>query len=118
MSITPGQWEMTMQFTEFDMPGLPEEARGMMEQQMGQQRTITSCVTPEEAANPERGFFENENDDCSYTDFSVGNGRILIAGTCSPGDGMEGTMRMEGTYTPTSYDMTMNMDMQAGPRAT
>lgn len=116
ISITPGQWETTVQLTEFDMPQMPEEARGMMQQQMGRARANTSCITPEEAANPEANTFGDNNDDCTYTDFTMSGGTILIAGSCQA-QGMPGamTMRMEGSYTPTSYDMTMNMNMDAGP---
>ncbi|MGP1352681.1 MAG: DUF3617 domain-containing protein [Parasphingopyxis sp.] len=116
VSITPGQWEATVQLTEFDMPDMPEEMRGMMQEQMGQAQTSTSCITEEEAANPEANMFGDENDDCTYTDFDMSGGTILIAGTCQA-EGMPGgmTMRMEGSYTETSYDMTMNMDMDTGP---
>jgi len=116
ISITPGQWETTVQLTEFDMPQMPEEARGMMQQQMGRAQTNTSCITPEEAADPEANMFGDGNDDCTYTDFTMSGGTILIAGSCQA-QGMPGamTMRMEGSYTPTSYDMTMNMDMESGP---
>lgn len=116
INITPGQWENTVQFTEFDIPNMPEEARGMMQQQMGQSRTDTSCITPEEAADPEASMFDDQNDDCSYTDFNMSNGNILIAGSCTP-EGMGGsmTMRMEGSYSATEYDMTMSMNAEGGP---
>lgn len=116
ISITPGQWESTVQLTEFDMPQMPEEARAMMQQQMGTAHTSTSCITPEEAANPEANMFGDNNDDCTYTDFTMSGGNILIAGSCQT-QGMPGatSMRMEGSYTPTSYDMTMNMNMESGP---
>jgi Protein of unknown function (DUF3617) len=116
ISITPGQWEATVQLTEFDMPQMPEEARNMMQQQMGRAQTNTSCITPEEAANPEANMFGDNNDNCTYTDFTMSGGTILIAGSCQ-GPGMPGatTMRMEGSYTPTSYDMVMNMSMESGP---
>ena len=114
-NITPGQWEATVQLTEFDMPDMPEEMRGMMQEQMGQARTSTSCITPEEAAAPEANMF-GEDDDCTYSEFDMSGGTILIAGSCQS-EGMPGamTMRMEGSYTPTTYDMTMNMTMDSGP---
>jgi len=116
MNITPGQWEATVQLTEFDIPQMPEEVRGMMQEQMGQAQTNTSCITPEEAANPEANMFGDGNDDCTYSDFNMSGGTILIAGSCQA-PGMPGamTMRMEGSYTSTTYDMTMNMNMDTGP---
>lgn len=116
VNITPGQWESTVQLTEFDMPQMPEEARGMMQEQMGRAQTNTSCITPEEAANPEANMFGDSNENCTYTDFTMSGGTILIAGSCqAPGMPGATTMRMEGSYTPTSYDMTMNMSMESGP---
>ncbi|QLC25837.1 DUF3617 domain-containing protein [Parasphingopyxis algicola] len=114
-NITPGQWEATVQLTEFDMPDMPEDMRGMMQEQMGRAQTNTSCITPEEAAAPEANMF-GDGDDCTYSEFDMSGGTILIAGTCQS-EGMPGamTMRMEGSYTPTSYDMTMNMNMDGGP---
>lgn len=115
VSITPGQWEASVQLTEFEIPQMPESARGMMREQMGQTRTSTSCITPEQATDPEASMF-GEDDDCSYSDFNMSGGTILIAGSCQS-RGMPGAMnmRMEGSYTSTSYDMTMNMSMDSGP---
>ncbi len=117
ISITPGQWETTVQLTEFEMTGMPEEAREMMRRQMGQSRTSTSCITPEEAANPQATMFGgDENDSCTYNDFTMSGGTMLIDATCRP-EGTDGTMtmRMEGTYTAARYDMTINMTMPEGP---
>lgn len=113
-NITPGRWEATVQLTEFDMPDMPEEMRGMMQEQMGQAQTSTSCITPEEAEAPQAAMF-GDNDDCTYSEFDMSGGTILIAGTCQS-EGMPGamTMRMEGSYTPTTYDMTMNMSGDTG----
>ncbi|MGP1283379.1 MAG: DUF3617 domain-containing protein [Parasphingopyxis sp.] len=116
LSITPGQWEATVQLTEFDMPQMPEEARAVMQEQMGRTQTSTSCITPEQAADPQASMFGDSNDDCTYTEFDMSGGTMLVAGTCRS-EGMPGavSMRMEGRYTPTSYEMTMNMDMDGGP---
>ncbi len=117
INITPGQWEATVQLTEFDMPEMPEEMRGMMQEQMGETQTSASCITPEQAADPEGNMFGGEeNDNCTYNEFNMSGGRMLIDATCQP-EGAPGTMtmRMEGNYSATSYDLTMNMSMEQGP---
>lgn len=117
LSITPGQWEATVQLTEFDFPQMPEQVRGMMREQMGQPQTSRSCITPEEAADPEGSMFgQNAENGCTYSEFSMSGGNMLIEATCRPA-GSPGTMnmRMEGTYTATSYNMNMAMNMDAGP---
>ncbi len=117
IQLVPGTWEATVQLTEFDMPQMPPEARDMMQQQMGRTQTSTSCITPEQAANPEAEFFANQDDnDCSYSEFDMSGGNILIAASCQP-EGMGGAMnmRMEGSYSPSEYDMTMTMDTDTGP---
>jgi hypothetical protein len=117
ISITPGDWEATIQLTEFDMPQMPEEARVVMREQMGRAQTSNSCITREEAENPQANMFgNNDESNCTYSEFDMSGGNMLIAATCSPeGMGGEMSMRMEGSYTPTSYEMTMTMDVDSSP---
>jgi hypothetical protein len=116
INITPGQWENTVQLTEFDVPDMPDEMRAMVEEEMGRARTTTSCITPEEASNPEANMFGGEDEeDCTYSEFTMSNGTILIAGSCDPVGGGATAMRMEGNYTATSYNMNMNVEADAGP---
>lgn len=117
LRLEPGQWEATVQLTEFEMEGMPEEMRGAMREQMGQPQTSTTCITPEQAANPQAEMFGDDgNDDCTYSEFNMSGGNMLIAASCQSGDmPAPMNMRMEGSYTPTSYEMTMNMDMAEGP---
>lgn len=117
--MQPGEWETTAQLTEFDMEGMPAEAGAAMREQMGQPQTTSSCITPEQASNPQGDMFAaDENDECTYREFSMSGGRLLLDATCQP-EGMEGsmTLHMEGSYTPTSYALTMNMtsDTPSGP---
>lgn len=117
VTMQPGEWETTVQLTEFDVEDMPPEARATMQEQMGQPQTSSSCITPEQASNPQGSMFAaDENEDCTYNEFDMSGGALLIDATCQP-EGMEGsmTMHMEGRYTPTSYSLTMNMTTEAGP---
>lgn len=115
--MEPGEWEVTTQLTQIDAPGMPEAAREMMREQMGRSTTYNHCITPEQANNPEAEMFGGEdNQDCTYSEFNMSGGNMLIEASCRP-EGMEGemTMRMEGSYSPTEYDMTMNMTTTGTP---
>ncbi|MCA1749361.1 MAG: DUF3617 domain-containing protein [Parasphingopyxis sp.] len=115
--MEPGEWEVTTRLTEIDSPGMPEAAREMMREQMGRSTTYNHCITPEQAANPEGEMFGGEDEqNCTYSEFTMSGGNILVEATCQPeGMGGEMTMRMEGSYTPREYDMTMGMTTTGTP---
>ena len=114
--LNPGQWEMTMQFTEIDAPGVPEGQREMMRNMLGTAHTSRQCLTEADVANPEADMFGGaEEQNCNYTDFNMSGGTILIAGTCGGDSGSSSTMRMDGTYSPTEYDMTLETTVAGLP---
>jgi hypothetical protein len=112
----PGRWEVQMQIKSFDIPGIPDQMKGMMQKEMGKQRTVATCLTPEEAAKPKGEFFQPGNDDCTYKTFSMEGGRIEAAMTCTE-QGMKQDMRMQGTYSEDAYDIAIqtNGEMEGKP---
>lgn len=112
MKLKPGRWELTMNFAKFEVEGMPLEAQKAMEQMMGKGRTYASCLTKEEAEKPDGSFFGQEGTDCRYDTFTMGGGKVDATMTCK-GQGADGTaeakMKLAGTYSPDSYDMTMDM---------
>lgn len=115
--IEPGEWEVTTQLTEIDAPGMPEAAQEMMREQMGRTTTYNHCITPEQAADPEAQMFGGDDQqNCTYSEFDMSGGNMLIEASCQP-EGMQGemTMRMEGAYSPSEYDMTMRMTTSGTP---
>ncbi|NLR72898.1 DUF3617 domain-containing protein [Novosphingobium sp. ERN07] len=113
MKLQPGRWELTMNFKKFDVEGMPPEAKQAMQQMMGQSRTFASCLTKEEAEKPDGSFFGQQGEDCRYDSFTMGDGKIDATMTCKGSGSDVGTsakMKMAGTYSADSYDMTMNMD--------
>lgn len=104
----PGQWETRVAIARMDLPGLPPEAQKMMQQSLGKPRTVSSCLTPEQAARPDSKFFGQADKACTYDHFTMGDGRIDATITCTTPAGRQ-TMTMAGTYAPDSYDATMQM---------
>ncbi|MBC7986664.1 MAG: DUF3617 domain-containing protein [Sphingomonadaceae bacterium] len=116
VTMRPGEWEVTARLTEFDAEGMPPEARAMMDEQMGEPQVTSSCVTPEQARNPQGNMFSGEDgENCTYSEFSMSGGQLLIDGSCQS-EGMEGsmTLHMEGTYTPTSYALDSTIAIEGG----
>ena len=119
-SIQPGQWETTTRMTEVEAPGMPEAALAQMRAQLANQtQTQSSCITPEQAANPTGGLLSgSDSSGCQFGDSTFSGGRIAINGTC-PGPGGPGSMRltMEGSYTATTMEGTVTTQMSAPPGA-
>ncbi|PEQ14480.1 hypothetical protein B2G71_02530 [Novosphingobium sp. PC22D] len=105
----PGRWDVQMQMRKFDMPGMPDQMKGMMQQQMGKMRTSSTCLTPEEASRPKGDFFQPGSENCKYEHFSMDGGKIDAAMTCQE-QGVAQNMRMRGTYSEEAYAITINAD--------
>lgn len=112
MKLNPGRWELTMNFAKFEIEGMPPEAKKAMEQMLGKGRTYSNCLTKEEAEKPDGSFFGQEGANCRYDTFKMGGGKVDATMTCK-GEGPEGTtearMKLAGTYSADTYDMTMDM---------
>lgn len=109
INMRAGQWEHTVQFTELDMPGVPENMQGMVKQQMGSGITTTSCMTEEEANRPDADFFGGEgNDDCTYEEFDRSGNKLTLRMTCDAGDGGTAKVAMDGEFNAESFTLTMD----------
>ena len=114
MKIQPGQWEATNEIISVSAPGVPPEA---LEQMIGQTSTVSNCITPEQAAQPNANFLAvQKTSDCTYQDWSMDDGRMSGTMTCTGGQ-LPGTMtmKMDGTYSDEAYDMTMDMETAGLP---
>lgn len=109
----PGQYRVTMDVLEVNIPGAPEGTVSMMRNMMGGQ-THTYCLRPEDVDN---GFEEmarqGQEGDCNFQRFDVDGGRFDAQMTCKDSGQGAMTMTMTGQGTPTSseVDMTMNGNM-------
>lgn len=117
VSLQPGQWESTVQFTTIDMPGAPPGAAEAMRAMLGQPQTRSSCMSAEEAANPSSRFAAPEvgNAGCQFEPNGFANGTINVRGTCTSAERGNLQMTMTGNYTATTMEATINQTMTAPP---
>ncbi len=115
--VSPGRWEATMKIIDISMPGAPA---GMAEQMKGKMpsKAVASCLTPEEAKAPKGNFFGGQRD-CTYDHFTMANGKLDAKMVCTA-QGQTRTMVMNGSYSPDTYQMTVESTgnaEQKGPMA-
>ena len=120
VSLQPGQWETTTRLTSIEAPGMPAPMLAQMRTQMGQPQTQSSCITPEQAANP-AGAIVNPGPGgpaCQFSESTFAGGVINVRGTC-PGQGGQGAVQMslQGSYTATTMEGTMSTAVQGGPQS-
>ena len=115
LTIQPGAWEITMEMRAAPGSGMPAGVR-MPEIPPS---TIRSCVTPQQVARANASFLNgggHSGMDCDYSRVSIGGGRIQGTSTCSR-EGMQATVVMDGSFTPTSYDIRQQMQTNMHGRA-
>ncbi|MEM8697237.1 MAG: DUF3617 domain-containing protein [Pseudomonadota bacterium] len=117
--LQAGEWTMTTEMTEIEVPGMPEEMVEQMRAQMGEQsESTTRCITEEEAADPGANLFapEDASQDCDFGESTVEGGVINIQGSCEAPNGQgNATMAIEGTYTPTTMEAELSVNVEGGP---
>jgi Protein of unknown function (DUF3617) len=104
VSLQPGQWETTVQFSSIEVPGVPEAQLAPMRAMMGQPQSHSECMTPEQAANPAGNMLNpgGSGQNCQFTENTFSGGTIRVHGTCQqPGRG-NAQMTLDGTYTATT----------------
>ncbi|WP_461496265.1 DUF3617 domain-containing protein [Pyruvatibacter sp.] len=107
--LRAGEWENTIEFTEFDIPGVPAAMKDMIAGQMGQSITTTSCITQEEADQPDADFFGGEkNENCSYEEYDRSGDSLTLRMTCATDGGGTATIAMDGEFGEESFTLTMD----------
>lgn len=111
--IRPGKWMSTVSIEDVSLPGMPADTAERMRSMLSQTRSVESCLTPEQARQPNANFFSG-NDQCRYDTFTMTGGKIDAVMRCEH-QGTTQVMEMEGTYSPTSYEMHMRSVTEGGP---
>jgi uncharacterized protein DUF3617 len=112
--LQPGQWEMAVQLKSLEMPGAPPEAVAQIRSALSQAQPNRDCLTPEQARNPlaemRQLVAQGRAANCRFTDEVFGGGVIRIRATCQGpgGQGSGGTVSMEGSFTATTLQATLN----------
>lgn len=114
-AIEPGKWEATSRMTDIQLPpGMPPQAADMVRQIMGGDgQTSQTCMTLDDLGNSPRRMFDETNGECQLSDVEVSGGNIHAVAQCVNDDGAM-NMTMDGTYTATTYEMTMLMQGDMG----
>lgn len=105
--LTPGQWELTSTTRSVSGDNVTAEMRSQM---VGRTAAIDACIPADEAARPDANFFAGgSTNECKYTDHDWKNGKLSATIACNATPGAI-TMRMRGTYDPTTLvaDATMS----------
>ena len=113
VSLQPGMWETTIQFTSIDVPGAPPAELAAMRAMMGRPQVHSECMTPAEAANPAQRMMNpsSNGNACQFSDSTFAAGTIRVHGSCqAPGRGTSQTS-MEGSYTATTMQATLSSEM-------
>lgn len=114
ITINPGQWVVTTTVEDMSIPGLPPEVAAKMKENTGKPRSLTTCVTPEQAKRPKEEFFAGDmGGQCRYNHFKMGGGRIDMDMTCAA-QGMSNSIKMTGTYGTDAYAMKMDSSSKGG----
>lgn len=111
--VNPGKWQQTVTLLEVDAPGMPPEARQMMQKAMDQAQVHEVCLTPEQAKSPKEDFFTGADQNCRYEHFNWGDGKIDLKLNCKHPNATQ-TMAMVGSYQPDNYTMTMAVTNEGG----
>jgi hypothetical protein len=107
LTIQPGEWEITMEMRTTQATGMPA---GMTMPQIPP-TTARSCVTPEQVSRANANFLSGSGHAgmaCDYSGVTVAGGRIQGTSSCRR-EGIEARVVMDGSFTPTSYDIVQQM---------
>ncbi len=117
-TIQPGQWEMTTRFTTVEAPGMPPAALQAMQTQAGEPHASSTCITPEQAANPAGDIMKGGagGGACQAGESTFAGGNISVHMTCSGPGGGSMNMAWEGHYTATTMEGQFTTEMQGGPQ--
>jgi hypothetical protein len=109
-SFQPGQWETIVQITRMEIPNMPQGAAPPTMPPT----TVRSCLTEEQARQPSANFLtgSGENGGCTSENFTMAGGRISGTVQCNS-QGTQVRSTMDGRYSPTTYELTMQSQTQA-----
>lgn len=113
--LNPGNWKSTVKI-DFEVPGAPLEKQAMIKQQvammMGDGRSSETCMTPEQAKEGVRAFFERgQPGACKLDSFTRGNGKMNGVIKCSGSPMGSGQIKMNGTYDADNVNMTTSAEI-------
>lgn len=110
-----GLWKNTVEVVKFEVPGMTDDMRKTLTDQMTSATATETCLTPEQVANEDlASALSSQNGQCNFTRKEVTGGRIDVAGTCDSA-GRKVEMALKGTVAPTRSDVTVTTVTEAVP---
>jgi hypothetical protein len=80
-----------------------------------QNTSFEYCLTEEEAKKPGGKVFTGKNDkNCRYDSFNMSGGKIDAVMRCQGETGGAMTLKVNGSYSPDSYDSRAEMHVEGG----
>ncbi len=114
--MTAGQYEMSMNFTEVDIPGMPDSVKGMMTERMAKGFTVKHCITEEQAKDPGAEMFgQKEDSGCKMESLNRSGNNMKAKMSCDQPGGIKMTMDMDGDFSSNGYTMQINQQMSGVP---
>jgi hypothetical protein len=115
----PGMWETKAKITQLQLTGAPAEIQARANSQVGQERSTSECLTPEQARDPLAQMrrmmaAQGATQNCTFSDQVFSGGTINIRGRCPAAGGGSAEIALTGTFTETTMTATMNVTAQ-GP---
>lgn len=115
LKLQPGLWSVKTDITKLDMPGAGDpqiaNAIGAMMKKR-QSVAVTHCLTEAEAANPSTKMFGGRDGaQCRRDTLVMEGGQLKSAITCTRGKEGSLTVTAAGSYSPTGYVLTSEMNM-------
>ncbi len=98
LGLQPGRWETKMVVLDRKMSGMPAGVTLPKAEPI----TVTTCMTPEQAAKGPGDLLKQANADCTVNSSTYAGGKIAVDMNCKLPTGMTMAMKTDGTYTPTS----------------
>lgn len=116
--LQAGEWTMTSEIIEIELPGMPEEMVAQMREGANEQGPNINCLSEEDVANPVEGMFANSEmgDDCDFGDSAFEGGVINVNATCQGAEGQGiATLSVQGIYTATTMAAELSVNVEGGP---
>lgn len=110
----PGLWETKTNFTEIDMPAISERKKAKMLEKISEGFSSTSCLSPEDAKQPDADFFGGEgSENCMYERFDMSGQLAEIAVICTIENIGDVKINLNGKMEPTvhAFDTELKISM-------
>jgi len=118
VTMRPGRWELKTTIDDMATPGVPAAAQARMKAMMGQGRTATMCMTPEDVKRPGgKVLTGQESPDCTFEHYDMAGGKLDASMRCDF-KGLSTRTTINGTFAPDSFTnhVTSQMTGAGGKR--